>query len=597
LPPVIGLEAIILHQGAGKLFDGLSLYIGARDRFALVGRNGAGKTTLLKLVAGMIEPDGGKRSLQARARVVLLEQEPQVERFATLRAFAMAPDGDGHAPQAHLVEAVASDLGLDLDKAGSTASGGEKRRAALCRALGLEPDILLLDEPTNHLDLAAIEWLEERLAKFQGAFLIISHDRMFLSRLTRTTLWLDKGTLRRAEVGFGGFEAWQEQVFAEEERQASRMDARLKLEEHWLQRGVTARRRRNQGRLRKLEELRAERKQLTGPLGVAKVDMADPKQSSRVLIDAQAITKVYGERTILKPLDLRILRGDRLGIVGANGAGKSTLLKLLIGTIEPDSGTIRRSATIELATIDQERSAIQAGRTVRDVLADGGDWVEVRGHKTHAAGYLKQFLFDPKLLDAKVETLSGGEQSRLLIARQLALRSNLIVLDEPTNDLDLETIDLLEETLSDYDGTVIVISHDRDFLDRVVTSVAGMDGNGTVDLVVGGYTDWLAKRKVSPARSAAPAKSVEAPARPSGPMVKLSYKDQRDLDTLPDLIAIAERQAAKLEAALSDAGLFARDPAQFNRLSGELDQMRSRITQMEERWLDVATQAEALKSA
>ncbi|MFM9829462.1 MAG: ABC-F family ATP-binding cassette domain-containing protein, partial [Sphingomonas sp.] len=463
--PILAYEGLGLVQGSGWLFRDLDIHIGARDRLALIGRNGAGKTTLLKLIAGRIEGDEGRRTIVPGTRVILLEQDPAVAGFATLGDFVSAGDD---APLAHEAAAIADQLGVDLSRDAGSASGGERRRAAIVRALAQNPDVLLLDEPTNHLDIAAIEWLENWLARFTGAFIAISHDRTFLTRLTKQTLWLDRGGIRRAEIGFGGFEAWTEQVYAEEQRNAERLDAKLKIEEHWLLRGVTGRRRRNQGRLTKLHEMRAERAAMMGPQGAANLAIGSDGVKTKTVIDVKHVTKRFGERTIIRDLSLRVTRGDRIGIVGQNGAGKTTLLKLLTGELAPDEGHVRLAKTLDGIVIDQQRSLMAPDKRVRDVLADGGDWIEVLGAKKHIIGYLKEFLFDPNVVDARVGSLSGGERSRLLLAREFARPSNLLVLDEPTNDLDLETLDLLQDVIGDYDGTVLIVSHDRDFLDRTV---------------------------------------------------------------------------------------------------------------------------------
>ncbi|MGK2284539.1 ATP-binding cassette domain-containing protein [Pedomonas sp. V897] len=595
--PILSLESIGVHRGEGWLFRSLDLFVGERDRLALVGRNGAGKSTLLNVIAGRLELDEGRRVVRPRARVVLLEQDPPVERFATLRDFAL-DEGDQPLPPApHEVAKVAEELGVDLDRPAATASGGEKRRAAIARALALEPDVLLLDEPTNHLDLAAIAWLEGRLRQFAGAFIVISHDRMFLSRLTRSTLWLDRGTVRRAEVGFGGFEAWQEKAEEEEARAAERLDAKLKLELHWLQRGVTARRRRNMGRLRKLQEMRAARRAMTGPQGVANLALNESEQKSRTVIDAENVTIAFGERAILKNFNIKIQKGDRIGIVGPNGVGKTTLLKLLTGELQPTEGTIRIAKTLDRVIVDQARRLLEPGKSVRDILADGGDWIEVNGVKKHVAGYLKEFLFDPGLVDAKIETLSGGEQSRILLAREFAKPSNLLVLDEPTNDLDLETLDLLQEIIADYQGTVLLVSHDRDFLDRTVTMVIGLDGSGKADIVVGGYSDWEAKRQpaASNVRSISDAKkpAAAAPAQPKK-QTKLSYKDQRELDSLPAEIEALGTKIQELEARLADPELYTKSPDTFAKLTAELEATREKLAQREERWLELEELAESL---
>jgi ATP-binding cassette subfamily F protein uup len=587
--PVLAYENLGLIQGSGWLFRGIDLFVGARDRLALIGRNGAGKTTLLKCLAGVVETDEGRRTIQPGTRVVLLEQDPPVDRFATLREFALhGPD----APAPHEVDAIADQLGIDLDRPAATASGGERRRAAIARALAQDPDVLLLDEPTNHLDLGAIEWLEEWLGRYTGAFIAISHDRTFLKRLTRSSLWLDRGSLRRAEIGFGGFDAWTEAVYAEEARAAEKLDARLKLELHWLQRGVTARRKRNQGRLAKLGEMRAARAAMLGPAGAAKLGLENDDVKTKMVIDAQKVAKSFGERTIIRDFTLRIQRGDRIGVVGANGTGKTTLLKLLTGELEPDDGSIARAKTLQGIMIDQQRRLLDPDKRVRDILADGGDWVEVRGVKKHVQGYLKEFLFEPGLVDARIGTLSGGERSRLLLAREFARRSNLLVLDEPTNDLDLETLDLLQEVIADYDGTVLIVSHDRDFLDRTVTITLGLDGSGKVDIVAGGYEDWQ-KRREPPAAAKAPASARPAPAAPKV-QTKLTYKDQRDYDLLPDRIHELEAQIARDEAALSDPDLYARDPKRFAALTAAIDKARAERDSAEERWLELAERLEAL---
>lgn len=588
--PVLAYEGLGLVQGSGWLFRGLDLYIGERDRLALIGRNGAGKSTLLRLIAGRIEADEGRRTIQPGTHVVLLEQDPQVAGFATLLDFVLAGDD---APERYEAEAIAGQLGIELGRDAATASGGERRRAAIARALAQNPDVLLMDEPTNHLDIAAIDWLESWLSRYTGAFIAISHDRTFLTRLTRQTLWLDRGTIRRAEIGFGGFEAWTEQVYAEEERNAQRLDAKLKIEEHWLQRGVTGRRRRNQGRLAKLKEMRAERAAMMGPQGAAKLQIGSDDAQTKVVIDAKNVTKRFGERTIIKDLTLRVTKGDRIGVVGKNGAGKTTLLKLLTGELAPDEGSVRLAKTIDEVIIDQQRSLMDPAKTVRDVLTQGGEWIDVLGVKKHIHGYLKEFLFEPGLADAKIGTLSGGERSRLLLAREFARPSNLLVLDEPTNDLDLETLDLLQEVIADYEGTVLIVSHDRDFLDRTVTVTLGLDGSGKVDVVAGGYADWEARRtpRVEPKKAAPKPVAAEAP---KAKATKLSYKDQRDYDLLPKRIEEIEAQIAKDEAALADPDLYTRDPDRFAKLSDGIGKLREEKDAAEMRWLELAEQVEAL---
>jgi ATP-binding cassette subfamily F protein uup len=587
--PILSYEGLGLVQGSGWLFQDLDIYVGERDRLALIGRNGAGKTTLLKLLAGQIDADKGKRVIVPGTHVVMLEQEPDFSGYATLMDFAVAAP---NAPEAFEVAAIADQLGIDMSRTSASASGGERRRAALARALAQNPDVLLLDEPTNHLDLAAIDWLENWLARYTGAFVAISHDRTFLTRLTRQTLWLDRGSIRRKEIGFGGFEEWSDAVAAEEARAAQRLDSKLRLEAHWLERGVTARRKRNQGRLEKLKEMRATRAAMIGGPGVAKLGLANDDVRSKSVIVAEGVSKSFGDRTIIKNFDFRVQRGDRIGIVGANGAGKSTLLKLLTGEIQPDEGKITLAPTLDGIVIDQQRSLLSPDKRVRDILADGGDWVEVRGVKKHIQGYLKEFLFDPGVVEASVGALSGGERSRLLLAREFARESNLLVLDEPTNDLDLETLDLLQEVIADYAGTVLLVSHDRDFLDRTVTVTLGLDGSGRVDIVAGGYADWEAKR-VKPNSVRAKA-ATTAPPPPPTARKKLSYKDQRDYDLLPGRIEEIETEMAGIETELSDGALFTRDNARFNMLTAKLDTLRDEKAAAEDRWLVLAEEVEAL---
>ena len=591
-PPILSYEGLSLQQGAGWLFQDIDLFIGPRDRLALIGRNGAGKTTLLRLIGAQIEADKGTRTVAPGANIVMLEQDPDFGAYARLIDFALH---EPKAPPEYAVRAIADQLGIDLDREAATASGGERRRAAICRALASEPDLLLLDEPTNHLDLAAIEWLEEWLTRYRGAFLVISHDRTFLTRLTKQTFWLDRGSLRRNEIGFGGFEAWTEQVFAEDARNASRMDAKLKIEEHWKERGVTARRKRNMGRLTKLYELRAARAALEGPQGIAKLAASTDDSKTKTVINADGVSKSFGDRGIIKDFTLRIQRGDRIGIVGANGTGKTTLIRMLTGETQPDVGKVTLSPTLTGIVIDQQRKLMSPEKRVRDVLADGGDWIMVRGHKKHIQGYLKEFLFDPSLVEARIGTLSGGERSRLLLAREFAREANLLVLDEPTNDLDLETLDLLQEVISDYEGTVLIVSHDRDFLDRTVNLTLGLDGSGTVDIIVGGYADWEEKRDKR-GKSAPKAAKASAPSAAPQKSVKLTYKDQRDYDRLPKRITEIDAEIAKAEKELADANLYSRNFARFTELTAQTEALCAEKDSAEERWLELAEMVEAFAS-
>ncbi|WP_114226764.1 MULTISPECIES: ABC-F family ATP-binding cassette domain-containing protein [Sphingomonas] len=631
-PPILSFEDLGLVQGDGWLFRKLDIYVGPRDRLALIGRNGAGKTTLLKCLAGAIDTDEGRRTIVPGTRVVLLEQDPVMTGHASLEEWVLA---GADAPPAHAAAAIADQLGIDLTRSTATASGGERRRAAIVRALAQEPDVLLLDEPTNHLDLAAIDWLEDWLGRFTGAFVVISHDRTFLTRLTKSCLWLDRGQIRRAEIGFGGFDAWTEKVYAEEERAAEKLDAKLAIELHWLQRGVTARRRRNQGRLAKLGEMRAARAAMLGPAGAAKLGLARDDTKTKSVIEADKVWKWFDtdpttarperrpeaevegrtaerpsttlrsaqdereggaeRRVVIRDFSLRIQRGDRIGVVGANGTGKTTLLKLLTGEMAPDEGKVTLARTLSGIVIDQQRKLMSPEKRVRDVLAEGGDWIDVRGTKKHIKGYLKEYLFNPEMTEAPVASLSGGERSRLLLAREFARASNLLVLDEPTNDLDLETLDLLQEVIADYDGTVLIVSHDRDFLDRTVTVTLGLDGSGKVDIVAGGYDDW-ARRRGEAARPQPKPKSPApaAAAAPAAPAKKLSYKDQRDLDRLPGEIEAIEAKIATAEAALADPDLYTRDPKRFQALMDQTAKLRADKEAAELRWLEVAEMAEAL---
>ena len=575
-PPIFSYENLSLHQGEGWLFRDLDLRVGPRDRLALIGRNGAGKTTLLRLIADEIEADKGKRVIQPGVNIVMLEQEPDLAPFETLRDFALS---GSTGPALHEVEAIADQLGTDLSIRADKASGGEKRRAAICRALASQPDLLLLDEPTNHLDLGAIDWLEEWLGRYKGAFITISHDRTFLTRLTKQTLWLDRGAIRRLEVGFGGYDAWMEKIYADETRSAEKLDAKLKLEAHWLERGVTARRKRNQGRLEKLWEMRAQRAAMIGPAGAAKLQAESDDSRTKSVITATNISKSFGEgdakRVIIRDFSLRIQRGDRIGIVGANGAGKTTLLKMLTGELDPDTGSVALAKTLNGVFIDQQRSLLTPDKRVRDILADGSDWIDVRGTKKHVQGYLKDFLFAPTLIDARVGTLSGGEQSRLLLAREFARMSNLLVRDEPTNDLDAETLELLEARLVDYQGTVLVVSHDRTFLNNVVTSTIVFEKD-EVREYDGGYDDWL-RQKSERESLALPKKKPTRRPRESGTADKqqLSFKQKQELEQLPGNIENLEKEIAEFHKLMADPDYY-KQPANI------LSAKKARLVECEE---------------
>ncbi|OPF90532.1 ABC transporter ATP-binding protein uup [Rhodopseudomonas palustris] len=603
-PPLIQLKDIALTFGGAALFDGVELAVSAGDRLCLIGRNGSGKSTLLKIVAGLIEPDRGSRFVQPGATVRYLPQEPDFDGFATTQAYVeagLAP-GDDHYQAAYLLE----QLGLHGDENPAHLSGGEARRAALARILAPDPDILLLDEPTNHLDLTTIEWLENDLAQRRCAIVMISHDRRFLSNLSRATAWLDRGVIRQIDRGFSQFESWRDDVLAEEERDQHKLDRKIVMEEHWLRYGVSGRRKRNVKRLAGLHELRAQRRDYRGPTGAASLAAAEADKSGKLVIEAKSISKAWGDRPIVDAFSIRINRGDRVGIVGPNGAGKTTLISLLTGALAPDSGTVRLGTNLEIATLDQSRDSLDPKSTLSDALTGGrGDQVMVGGKPRHVIGYMKDFLFTQEQARTPLEALSGGERGRLMLARSLANPSNLLVLDEPTNDLDLETLDVLEEMLGDYDGTVILISHDRDFLDRVVTSVIAPDGGGKWIEYAGGYSDMLAQRGADlsrqPAKAAAAepaaAKAAPSPATAPAPKRKLSFNEKHALETLPKTIAKLEAEIADLQKQLDDPQLFARDRAKFDKVSAAMAKAHDELHAAEHRWLELEMLREEIESA
>src|SRR3954466_5385975 len=503
-PPLLTLQDIHLTFGGTPLLEGAELSISERERLCLVGRNGSGKSTLLKIAAGLAEPDRGSRFAQPGATIRYLPQEPDLSRHTTTPAYVEAGLGPGDDP--HRARYVLCCLVLTGEEAPSTLSGGEARRAALARVLAPEPDILLLDEPTNHLDLTTIEWLESELDSRRCALVLISHDRRFLTNLSRATAWLDRGRIRQIDRGFSAFEAWRDEVLAEEERDQHKLDRRIVNEEHWLRYGVSGRRKRNVKRLGNLHALRDQRRTYRGAPGAASLAAAEADKSGKLIIEAKSVTKSYGDRKIVDGFSIRVQRGDRIGIVGPNGAGKTTLIEMLTGGSPPDSGTIRLGANIEMATLDQHRESLDPKSALAEALTGGrGDHVMVGGKPKHVVSYMKDFLFAQEQMRTPLEVLSGGERGRLMLARALAKPSNLLVLDEPTNDLDLETLDVLEEMLGDYEGTVILISHDRDFLDRVVTSVLAPEGDGRWTEYAGGYSDMLLQRGADLKREAAKA--------------------------------------------------------------------------------------------
>ena len=587
-PPIAALRGARLTFGGRPLFADIDLGIGRGERVALVGANGSGKSTILKIVAGTMEIDAGSRFLQPGLRVGVLAQEPEFGGFASLADFVAA---DGASP--HRVAALLDRLSLDGSRDPAGLSGGESRRAALARALAGDPDLLLLDAPTNHLDLPTIEWLEEMLLGFQGALLFISHDRAFLTRLSTRVLWLERGRLHELDAGFARFEAWSQELIEREEREAQRLEKRIATEQYWYLRGVTARRSRNEGRRRRLQALRAERASRILRPGRAKLAAEAAPAGGQLVIEAVDLAKSFGERLLLKDFSTRIMRGDRIGIIGPNGAGKTTLLKLLLGEIKPDSGSLRHGTNLIPAYFDQKRAPLAEDATLWETLAPaGGDSIMVRGAQKHVVAYLRDFLFDERQALMPVSRLSGGERARLLLARLFAAPSNLLIMDEPTNDLDLETLDLLEEVLDEYDGTVLLVSHDRDFLDRLVTSVIVMAGDGSAVEHAGGYSDLPKPESAKSAAARAPA-GPAAERRARAPQ-RLGYKEQRELDGLPREIDRLHGEIATLEKALADPGLYGRDRAGYEAKAARLAAAKQALGVAEERWLELEHKREEL---
>ncbi|CAH1650645.1 ATP-binding protein Uup [Hyphomicrobiales bacterium] len=606
-PPLLLLQDITLTFGGTPLIEQASLSVGSGERLCLVGRNGSGKSTLLKIAAGLITPDSGQRFLQPGTTLRYLPQEPDLTGFTTTSAYVeagLAPGDDIYRAQ-YLLE----QLGLDGTEDPARLSGGEARRAALARLLAPEPDILLLDEPTNHLDLPVIEWLESELRSLRSALVLISHDRRFMETLSRATVWLDRGTTRRLEQGFAAFETWRDTIFEEEERDRHKLDRRIAQENDWLRYGVTARRKRNQGRLRALHTLRQERRDARRAIGDVKMTVSEGDISGKLVIEAVNISKAYGAEPVVRDLSIRIGRGDRIGIVGRNGAGKTTLINMLTGQLAPDSGTVKIGANVAMANLDQRRAGLDPNVTLRDALTGGGsDTVIVGGTPKHVMSYLKDFLFTPEQANMPIGKLSGGERGRLMLARALALPSNLLVLDEPTNDLDLETLDLLEEMIDSYSGTVILVSHDRDFLDRTVTSVLMAEGQGRWQDYAGGYTDMLAQRGAgveaasrgnggANGKAASQASTPRSePAERAVSKAKLSFKDKHALESLPGRMAALERDIAKLKAVLDDPDLYARDPARFTKATEAMSKAEADLAASEEEWLRLEMLREEIES-
>jgi ATP-binding cassette subfamily F protein uup len=602
-PPLLALDDVHLTFGGTPLLTGASLSVAAGDRICLVGRNGSGKSTLLKIAAGFAEPDRGERFVHPQARAMYLTQEVDFAGHDTTFDFVAAALGPTDDP--HRARRVLLDLGLTGEEEPSRLSGGEARRAALARVLAPDPDILLLDEPTNHLDLPAIEWLEGKLAASRAALVLVSHDRRFLETLSRRTVWLDRGTTRTLERGFAHFESWRDELLEQEELERHKLDRKIAREQSWMHGGVTARRKRNVRRVAELARMRTERREARRSVGNVRFEASEGQISGRLVTEATGISKSFEATTVVSDLSLRIFRGDRLGLVGPNGAGKTTLVKLLTGALEPDTGTVRLGTGLELVLLDQRRDELDPGWTIIDALTGGrGDWVEINGQRRHVASYIAEFLFLPEQARSPVRVLSGGERARLMLARALAKPSNVLVLDEPTNDLDLETLDLLQDLIADYKGTVILVSHDRDFLDRLVTSVLAAEPDGRWIEYAGGYTDMLAQRRGAdlarrPTETAAkPALNREtaepAPATSDGRR-KLSFKDKHALATLPAEMERLANEIAAAEKKLADPELFRRAPAEFQSLTLALSQMQAQLAAAEDRWLELEALREEIE--
>jgi ABC transport system ATP-binding/permease protein len=599
-PPLLTLQDVHLTFGGTPLLEGAELSIGERERVCLVGRNGSGKSTLLKIAAGTVEADRGVRFAQPGATIRYLPQEPDLSGFATTLAFVEAGLAPGDDP--HRARYLLEQLGMTGDEEPARLSGGEGRRAALARVLAPAPDILLLDEPTNHLDLPAIEWLENELAGSRSALVLISHDRRFLAKLSRATTWLDRGITRRIERGFAAFEEWRDQVLEEEEREQHKLGRKIVAEEHWMRYGVTARRKRNMRRVGLLAQLRKDFREHRGALGSVKIAVTEADLSGKLVAEAERVSKSFGAEPIVRDFSIRIQRGDRIGFVGPNGAGKTTLLKMLTGELAPDDGKITLGLNLAMATLDQRREALDAGTSVRDTLTGGrGDSVLVGGQTRHVVGYMRDFLFAPEQAGTPVSALSGGERGRLTLARALAKPSNLLVLDEPTNDLDLETLDLLEEMIDDYPGTVMLVSHDRDFLDRTVSAVVVAEGDGRWNVYAGGYSDMVAQRGEGVAAKTV-AKAEPKPARErtdasAAPVrARLSFKDKHALETLPARIAALEAEIAKLTKTIEDPALYAKDRAAFDKASAALAKAQADLSTAEDEWLRLEELREKVES-
>lgn len=598
-PPILTIKGARLSFGTNELFTNVELYINRGDKISLVGRNGCGKSTLLKVIARDIEPDAGEIFVQPGVKVSYMPQDPDFSGYATLREVVLSGLPEHERGQEYRADILIEQFDIRAEQSPEQSSGGERKKAALAKALINEPDILLLDEPTNHLDMPTIEKLEKIIADFRGAVILISHDRMFLSNTSRTTFWLDRGILRRNNKGFRYFEEWQEQVIDQEIIEQKYLNKKIEEETEWLHKGVTARRKRNQGRLRRLQQLRQERREQIRQIGSVKLEVEEGELRSKMVIEAKHVCKTFGDREIVKDFSTRIIKGNKIGIVGPNGAGKTTLIKLLTKRLEPDSGHVRIGKNLEEAYFDQNRLTLDPKKTLWKTLCNEGDHIFVRGSYRHVVAYLKDFLFRPDQAQCPVSALSGGEKNRLMLAVALAQPSNFLVLDEPTNDLDMDTLDLLQEVLDEYEGTILLVSHDRDFIDRVVTSVIYMPGDGSVSEHAGSYSDLLEKLKSKiPAKKEnkkeALPKKEETPKSETKKTGRLSYNQQRLLEILPGKISELEKQIGDTEAALSDSSLYTENPEKFDALTTQLEELKAELEKSENQWLEIEMLRESI---
>ncbi len=598
-PPVYTLKGIKIRFGSKQLFEDVELYINQGDKISLVGRNGSGKSTLLKIIAGLIEPDDGEIFIQPNTKIGYMPQDADLSGYPDLRAVVASGLSENDGSSDYKVQMWIEQLEIAADADPQTASGGERRKATLAKALINQPDILLLDEPTNHLDMPTIEQLEKIIAAYNGAVVVISHDRRFLTNVSRTTFWLDRGTMRRNNKGFGSFEDWQDQVIEQEIIVQKYLNKKIAEETEWLHKGVTARRKRNMGRLRRLQQLRQERREQIRQVGSVNMDIENTAWRSKLVIESKHLCKAFGERIIVNDFSAKIIRGNKIGIVGPNGAGKTTLIKLLTKKLEPDSGFVRIGKNLEEAYFDQNRFSLDPSKTLWQTLCDEGDHIWVRGSYRHVVAYLKDFLFTPEQAKAPVAALSGGEKNRLMLAKVLAQPSNFLLLDEPTNDLDMDTLDLLQEMLSDYDGTILIVSHDRDFLDKIVTSIIYMKGDGKVEEYVGSYSDLLERFDKQPATAAKnkPAgKNRDEPSseRKETSRGRLSYNQQRLLQVLPQQIAALEQKIENAKNDLCEPTLYQNDPDRFYELTRQLEEWEKQKEDDENQWLEISLLAEEL---